>query len=52
MVRGHHMLGELFRHVPNKNAVVRAPLNADRAEEDRQDGEKKRKEGIFLAFQL
>lgn len=52
MVRGHHMLREPFRHVPNKNAVVRAPLNADRAEEDRQDGEKKRKEGIFLPFHL
>lgn len=44
------MLREPFRHVPNKNAVVRAPLNADRAEEDRQEGEKKRKEGIFFSF--
>lgn len=50
MARGHHMLREPFRHVPNKNAVVRAPLNADRAEEDRQEGEKKRKEGIFFGF--
>lgn len=52
MVRGHHMLREPFRLIPNKNAVVRAPLNADRGEEDRQDGEKKREEGIFLAFHL
>lgn len=29
-VRGHHMLREPFRHVPNKNAAVRAPLNASR----------------------
>lgn len=43
MVRGHHMLREPFRHVPNKNAVVRAPLNARREEEDRLEGEKKRK---------
>lgn len=31
MVRGHHMLREPFKQVPNKNAAVRAPLNADRA---------------------
>lgn len=29
-VRGHHMLREPFRHVPNKNAAVRALLNASR----------------------
>lgn len=37
------MLREPFRHVPNKNAAVRVPLNGRRGEEDRQDREKKRK---------
>lgn len=39
------MLREPFRHVPNKNAVVRAPLNASRGGKDRQEGEKRKKKG-------